>query len=150
MYFVLVNFILPFIYLLFLIVLFLLSHGQLLSYILITFLFSSMVYVQVFHMDDKRRVALEWELIFPLLLSSASILFFPQWIPKIKQAPQKPNLSINGSQRRLGWNYVCFSWYRGSRDSKIALTTPLSNLQNIPCPSPQGRRELLQLKLIIP
>lgn len=78
MYFVLVNFILPFIYFLFLIVLFLLSHGQLLSYISITFLFSSMVYVQVFHMDDKRRVALEWELIFPLLLSSASILFFPQ------------------------------------------------------------------------
>ena len=78
MYFVLVNFILPFIYFLFLIVLFLLSHGQLLSYILITFLFSSMAYVQVFHMDDKRRVALEWELIFPLLLSSASILFFPQ------------------------------------------------------------------------
>ena len=34
-----------------------------------------MVYIQVFHMDDERRVALGWELIFPLPLSSASILF---------------------------------------------------------------------------
>ena len=77
MYFVFVNFILLFFYLFFIshCFVFVISWTTL-SYILITFLFQfSMVYVQVFHMDDKRRVALEWELIFPLLLSSASILF---------------------------------------------------------------------------